>query len=251
MMGMRRFLAAALLAAVSTSCEALRPAESAAPKGPLAPIILDPGHGGIDYGGVVNGVKEKHLALDLALQVKERLAKRALEVKLTRETDERVMLDKRVVDAVDWNGAVFVSLHFNKEKNKKANGMIVYTYGPEKRKPWRKLAHPTVRPMPAPPQGQADESARLGRAFAKALRAQGHRVEVGKADYYVLKNPSQPSVLLELGYLTNAEDHERIKDPAYRAKIADTLAEVIVAYAEERALKGAQASAAPVVPASP
>lgn len=240
---MRHVLAAALLAALSSSCEALRPAESSTPKG-LAPIIIDPGHGGIDYGGVVNGVKEKNLALDLALQLKKRLAERELEVKLTREADERVMLDKRVVDAVDWNGAMFVSLHFNKEKNKKANGMIVYTYGPETRKPWRKLAHPTVAPMPAPPRTQSDESAKLGRAFAKALRAEGHRVEVGKADYYVLKNPSQPSVLLELGYLTNPEDHERIKDPAYRAKLADVLARVIVAYAEERALAGAQASAA-------
>ncbi|MDX6770769.1 MAG: N-acetylmuramoyl-L-alanine amidase [Elusimicrobiota bacterium] len=239
---MRRYLAAALLAAVSTSCEALRPAESAAPRSVVAPIVIDPGHGGIDYGGVVDGVKEKNLALDLALELKKRLAQRELEVRLTRESDERVMLDKRVVDAVDWNGAAFVSLHFNKEKNKKANGMIVYTYGPEKRKPWRKLAHPTVAPMPAPPKNQADESARLGRAFAKALRADGHRVEVGHADYYVLKNPSQPSVLLELGYLTNPEERERIKDPAYRAKIADTLARVIVAYAEERALHGVQAS---------
>mgnify|MGYP001568158827 CR=1 FL=1 len=99
--------------------------------------------------------------------------------------------------------------------------------------------------MPAPPKGQADESARVGRAFAKALRDAGHRAETAKADYYVLKNPAQPSVLLELGYLTNPDEHKLLTDPAYRAKLADTLAQVIIAYAEERALHGAQASAAP------
>lgn len=239
---MRRYLAAALLAAVSTSCEALLPAEST-PKGPLAPIILDPGHGGIDYGGVVNGVKEKDLALDVAFKVRERLAKRELEVLMTREKDERVMLDKRVVDAVDNRGAVFVSMHFNKEKNKNKRGIAVYTYGPELRKKWRPLAHPTVKPMPAPPKSQADESHRLGKLFAEALRPHGHSVERIKADYYVLKNPSQPSVLLELGYLTNPEDHKLITDPAYREKLADAIASVIVAYAEERALRGTQASA--------
>ena len=243
---MKHVLAAALLAAFCSSCEALRPADPAPSKaGPLAPIIIDPGHGGIDYGGVVNGVKEKDLALDLSLKLKERLIKRDLEVVLTREKDERVMLDKRVVDAVDMRGALFVSVHFNKEKNKKANGMVVYTYGPELRKKWRPLAHPTVPPMPAPPKSQADESARVGRTFAKALRDAGHRAETAKADYYVLKNPSQPSVLLELGYLTNPDEHKLIADPAYRAKLADTLAKVIIAYAEERALRGAQASAAP------
>ncbi len=242
---MKRFLAAAFLAAISSSCEALRPADPAPAKaGPLAPIILDPGHGGIDWGGTVKGVKEKDMALDLALKLKERLAQRNLEVMLTREKDERVMLDKRVVDAVDWRGSLFVSLHFNKEKNVKANGMTVYTYGPELRKKWRPLAHPTVPPMPAPPKGIADESAAVGRTFAKALRDDGHRVETIKADYYVLKNPSQPSVLLELGYLTNPDEHKLIADPAYRAKLADSLARVIIAYAEERALRGSQASAA-------
>lgn len=239
-------LAAALLAALCSSCEALRPADPAPAKaGPLAPIIIDPGHGGIDYGGVVNGVKEKDLSLDLSLMLKERLARRDLDVLLTREKDEKVMLDERVVKAVDWRGALFVSVHFNKERNKKANGIVVYTYGPELRKKWRPLAHPTVRPMPAPPKTQSEESARLGLAFAKALRQAGHRAETGKADYYVLKNPAQPSVLLELGYLTNPDEHKLIADPAYRAKLADTLAKVIVAFAEERSLRGAQASHTP------
>lgn len=240
---MRRFLAAALLAAISSSCEALRPADPVQAKSrSLSPIIIDAGHGGKDYGGVVNGVKEKDLSLDLALKLKERLVKRELDVVLTREKDELVTLDKRVVDAVDRNGALFVSVHFNKEKNKKANGIVVYSYGPELRKKWRPLAHPTVPPMPAPPRAQAEESARLGRVVAKALRDDGFRAEINKADYYVLKNPSQPSLLLELGYLTNPQEHALVSDPVYRARLADTLARVIVAYAEERALRGSQAS---------
>lgn len=243
---MRGTLAAALLALLSTSCEALKPAEPApSGAGPLSPIVIDAGHGGVDWGGVVKGVKEKDLSLDLALKLKERLLRRELDVRLTREKDEHVPLDKRVVDAMDWRGALFVSVHFNKEKNPKAKGIIVYTYGPDKRKPWRKLAHPSVPPMPAPPRVQSEESARLGRALAKALREDGFPVAgTAKADYYVLKNPAQPSLLLELGYLTNHEERQLVADPAYRARLADTLARVIVAYAEERALRGAQASAA-------
>lgn len=210
---------------------------------PAMPVILDAGHGGDDLGAVVKGVKEKDIALAVALKLRDRL-KAGMPVRLTRETDVYVTLDDRVVNSVDWNGAAFVSIHLNQVRSKKAAGATVYSYGAEKRRWWRrKPRHPKVPPMPAPPGVEAKESAFLASSLVKALRENGVRVEQAKSDYYVLKNPSQPSVLIELGYLSNPEEAARLSDPAYQDKLVSSLAKAIEGYAGERALRAATAAA--------
>jgi len=135
------------------------------------------------------------------------------------------------------SGSIFVSLHLNQVKGKKAAGAIVYSYGPEQLRRWRKRRLPSVPPMPAPPRGQAADSERLARTFSRALRADGFKAESSKSDYYVLKNPAAPSVLIELGYLNNPDEAAKLNDSAYQDKMVDSLAKAIEEYATSRSLR--------------
>jgi N-acetylmuramoyl-L-alanine amidase len=239
------FFASAAVNAMPTAAPLPVPAERA-----MTPVILDPGHGGDDLGAVVKGVNEKDIALAVSLKLRDKL-KDSLPVRLTRDSDVYVTLDDRVVNAVDWNGAVFVSIHLNQVRSKKLAGATVYSYGAEKRHWWRrKPRHPKVPPMPAPPRVEAKESSLLAAAMTRSLRESGVRVEQAKSDYYVLKNPSLPSVLVELGYLSNPEEAARLADPAYQDKLAASLAKAIAQYASERVLR-ADATASAAAPAKP
>jgi len=110
----------------------------------------------------------------------------------------------------------------------KAHGIIVYSYGTSHRdkKPGLKLP-----PLAAAARRLQEESARLGEIFAPRispprLQSQGRRT----TDYYVLKNPSHPSVLVELGFLTNPTERRKLTQPAYQKKLSDILAKGIEAY---------------------
>ena len=235
-----RIAPALLAAALSMPASAMNPSSPLPHPAnqPMTPVILDPGHGGDDQGAVVHGLQEKDIALTFAKKLKARLAKNAdLPVVLTRDTDRYVTLDERLVDSVDMSGSIFVSLHLNQVKGKKSAGAVVYSYGPEQLRKWRKRSHPSVPPMPAPPKGQAADSERLARTFSRNLRADGFLAESSKSDYYVLKNPAAPSVLIELGYLNNPVEAAKLNDPAYQDKMVESLAKSIEEYTTLRTLR--------------
>ena len=229
---------AAFLAALAATSAAMY-SSAPVPRAPgqaVLPVVIDAGHGGADLGAVVKGVREKDIALVVALKLKARL--KDLPVLLTRVSDHYVPLDKRVIDSVDGDGAVFVSIHLNAVRGKQASGATIYSYGPEPadrhRRPRR---HPGVPPLPAPPRIAATESEVLGRSMAQFLRAAGIRVESAKSDYYVLKNPAQPSVLVELGFLSNPGEAVKLAGAAYQNLLVECLAKAIEEYVNQRALR--------------
>ena len=217
---------------------------------PRTPVILDPGHGGNDFGAVVKGVMEKDIALSVSLKLRDRI-KGDMPVVMTREDDTYVTLDHRVVNSVDWNGAVFVSIHLNKVRDKKLAGAVVYSYGPELRRHYHpRPRHRGVPPMPAPPGVDAQESEYLAGSMVQTLRLDGFRVEEAKADYYVLKNPAQPSILIELGYLSNPEEAARLADPSYQDKMVAAMAKAIESYASGRSTRAENVTASVAPPSS-
>lgn len=235
-----RFCPVLLAAALAFPASAMPPASPLppAPNRPTAPVILDPGHGGDDEGAIVRGVREKDLALIFAKKLKARLARNVdLPVVLTRDTDRYVRLDDRLVGSMDQSGSIFVSLHLNQVKGRKAAGAVVYSYGPERHRKWRKRRFPSVPPMPAPPRVQSSDGERLARTFSRTLRGDGFRAEASKSDYYVLKNPAAPSVLIELGYLNNPDEAAKLVDGAYQDRMVESLAKAIEEYASSRVLR--------------
>ncbi len=196
-------------------------------------LVLDPGHGGNDLGAVVGGHREKDIALSIAHRLKNMLeARGAGAVRMTRESDSFVPLDQRIDESLEWSGSVFVSLHLNQVRYKKLNGITVYAFGKEHFKSAARGRHQRkYAPLPPPPKEMAKASASLAAGIVDSLRREGLRVDApAKAGFYVLKNPGIPSVLIELGYLSNPQEAARLIDPAYQDKLAAALAASLQSY---------------------
>ncbi|MDD5629564.1 MAG: N-acetylmuramoyl-L-alanine amidase, partial [Elusimicrobia bacterium] len=211
------------------------PPAVATPRAPLPdqrPIVIDAGHGGRDWGATVSGRFEKDIALAVALKLRDRLQALGLgPVRMTRDCDEFVPLDGRVREASAWDAGLFISLHANQVRGRAAHGITVYAYGKGRGRVGRRhRRRGKVPPLPAPPKERARSGVALGVQLARSLREDGLPIQsVGRAEFYVLKNPGAPSVLVELGYLSNPAEAERLADPEYQDRLAAALANGLAA----------------------
>jgi N-acetylmuramoyl-L-alanine amidase len=241
-------LAALLCAGPAAALHESAPAAPVAQLGTGPVFILDPGHGGDDNGAVVSGRVEKDLALVIARKVQTRLAELGVAgARLTRESDVHLPLDKRVEASMEWAGNIFVSLHLNKVRYKQRRGIMVFAYGKARFKAPPSRNARVAPPLAAPPAALAHESFSLASSLVASLRAQGFRVDdATKAGFYVLKNPSLPSVLIELGYLSNPQEGAKLADPAYQDRLAEAVALSLRSYAEGPSYASHRAGAADV-----
>jgi N-acetylmuramoyl-L-alanine amidase len=182
-------------------------------------VVLDAGHGGHDPGAMgLAGLTEKTITLDLARRVAERLAGHvAIEVLLTRNDDSFVAIDERIARAAD--AALFVSLHANAAADATLSGVEVFYGGGG---------------VDAPESGPRSP-VRLGLDVVEAIeRHLGDiRTIVRPGRFGVLARNAVPSVLVEIGYLTNATDAVRLQDEAYRTRVAQAIADGAAAFLQE------------------
>ena len=205
--------------------------------------MLDPGHGGVDPGAIgASGIYEKIVTLAAARQLKTRLEDTGrYKVVLTRERDVSVGLTERRDLAHDAGADIFVSLHADSIANKTVRGLSVYTLS-EKASDAEAaaladqengadriigvdLSHETQEVRHILVDLAQRESMNLATRVATRLIDQlrreamvlrnGHRF----ARFAVLKSPDIPSVLIEMGYLSNTEEETALKTEAYRAKL--------------------------------
>ena len=220
-------------------------------------IVIDPGHGGVDPGATgISGLLEKNIALDYAKELRRQLeASGRFRVVMTRDRDVFLALRDRIQIAHQANGDLFVSLHANNHKSKKIKGFSVYTLS-------EKSSDKEAKSLAAK-ENKADiiagfdlseqteevrdilidlaqrESKNQGKQFASdvvnevgqvaSLLGNPHRY----AGFAVLKSPTIPSVLLEIGYLSNRAEEKRLRDKGYRKKLMSALARSIGNYFEE------------------
>ena len=231
-----------------------------APAAPRAPaekrlIVLDPGHGGLDPGAMgVNGVFEKNVTLAMARDLKKHLeATGRYRVVLTRDSDVYLRLYQRVAFARKQGAALFVSLHADSINKSDMRGASVYTLSEK--------ASDEQTARLAESENQADliagvdlsqedqdvasilvdlsmrDTMNQSKFFANTLvnALETSKIQVlekphRSAGFAVLKAPDIPSVLIELGFMSNGKDVGLLSEPAHRGKIAATLAEGIDAY---------------------
>ncbi len=229
--------------------------------GPLV-VVLDPGHGGIDPGAEREGVSEAALMLTFARELKEGLVRTGtFQVVLTRDADVFVPLETRISLAGAAGADVFVSLHADALAEGEAVGATVYTLAEEATDAAAAaLAERHDRDdilAGVDLTGQDDLVAgilmdiartetgprtdRLAEALVAAIKAEGlrmHRKPRQEAAFSVLKSPDIPSVLLELGFLSSAEDLARLTDPAWRKRMVSALVQGLGAWAVEDAAQG-------------
>ncbi|EFR87650.1 N-acetylmuramoyl-L-alanine amidase [Listeria marthii] len=174
-----------------------------------ATIVIDPGHGGNDPGAKgANGTIEKEMTLKTAKQLKEKLESRGAKVILTRNSDKYISLKARTNVAAKNNADVFISIHFDslEDTSKAVSGQTTYYYDNSD----KSLAESI--------------NTTLGNDLPTSNR--GSRV----GDYYVVRENSQPAVLLELGYLSSAKDERNINSASYRSQIADSVTDGLSNY---------------------
>ncbi|MBI5209338.1 MAG: N-acetylmuramoyl-L-alanine amidase [Elusimicrobia bacterium] len=199
----------------------------------VRPIVIDAGHGGEDLGAVVGGVREKDIALAVARRLKAALEEDgAARAALVRDSDDYVPLDDRVARSLALEGSGFISLHVNKVDVKRLRGIAVYVFGNgASRFARRRPRARRLTPLPPPPRQALEASLRLANTLVDSLRAEGLETDtLCRSRYYVLKNPRLPSVLVELGYLSNPEEAALLQDPGYQDRLAKALARGMVEY---------------------
>lgn len=240
-------------AADQQTTSAIPPAEAAKP-GDFV-IAVDAGHGGIDTGaiGVDTKTQEKQVTLAFAKALADRLNREpGIKAFLTRDTDEFLSLAERVQIARQNHAGLFISLHADTLKQKDIRGATVYTISD---KASDKLAADLAErenlsdqiagkeTTPEPPEVAdilLDLTRRETQAFSISMAESvlgSFKDQIGTinnphrhAGFQVLQAPDVPSILLELGFLSNVEDEKLLLDETWRGKLVDRLTDAVKRY---------------------
>lgn len=208
-------------------------------------IVLDPGHGGNDPGAIgLNGLYEKDVVLLVAQKVKQKLKPYNADVLITRDTDEFITLKNRAVFANSRDADLFVSIHCNASRNRSAAGTRSYIYN--------RVAS----------SKEAAEAAKFENKDAGAfeflmndlrksayeylsIEAAGniqHNLISGlklkwlpteRAPFYVLANTNMPSVLVEIAFISNPKEEDRLKSADFKDKVSISIASGIMQYLDK------------------
>lgn len=235
-------------------------ATSAAPipvmKKPL--VVIDPGHGGVDPGAIgTNGIFEKHITLETAKQLKAALeATGRYRVALTRDRDIYLKLSQRVAIARKKGADLFVSIHADTIDRHNVRGASVYTLSEKASdKQTERLAasenkadliggvdlstedkQVTSILVDLTMRDTMNQSKFFANTVVKELQSDGVRTLERThryAGFAVLKAPDIPSMLIELGFLSNSQEASLLMQRSYRAKIVKALVSGIDAYFEK------------------
>lgn len=223
-------------------------------------VAIDPGHGGHDPGAQVGAISEAAVMLGFARELSDMLTRAGFEVVPTRTDDSFVPLERRMTIARAGQADLFIALHADALPAGEAAGLSIYTWNQEADdRASRELAmrHDRADLLSGVDLAGADDEvagalmdlARLethprSEAFAKfavsELNKSGigmHRTPIRGASFSVLKSPDIPSVLVELGFLTDPGDRHNLFDPAWRAATAQALTRAIGAWAQDDAIR--------------
>ncbi|MGB6318658.1 MAG: N-acetylmuramoyl-L-alanine amidase [Litorimonas sp.] len=215
----------------------LKPSPAAVADLPL--IVIDPGHGGRDPGAIgQNGLYEKTVTTAAAKELSRLLlATGRYDVHLTRSGDTFVEHDDRVRIAREKQADLFISIHADSTSSRSTRGASVYTLADRARNRSRRIVNNQNWIMDVDLAEQSDSVGDIlvdlaqrstetqSEAFADILldNLEGQTRLVNnshrRAGYYVLLAPDVPAVLLELGFLSNAQDEKLLKTKAHRDKL--------------------------------
>ena len=251
--------------AIADANAAVAPAQTPAVVKPaLAPdtrplIVIDPGHGGIDNGTQAGSEMEKNLVLGFGLTLRDRIEKSGkYRVVMTRTDDTFIPLNDRVKVARNQSAALFVSIHADALPRREgdAQGATIYTLSDKASDAEaERLAEAENKSdaiggvdLTDEPTEVADilidlaqrETRTFSNRFARLLMgemkttARMHKNPLKSAGFRVLKAPDVPSVLVELGYVSNKDDLEHLVSENWRSRTVGSMAQAIDAFFAKR-----------------
>ena len=218
-------------------------------------IVIDAGHGGKDCGAKCQGKYEKDIVLQIAKKVKEEFEDEGYRVYLTRSSDRFLTLGERTRIADKKDAKVFISIHANaisdKSRFEKIEGVETYFLQKSRDERSRKIA---AKENASVLQGQDQlsqnvildsilngpkiiESNKLAidvqKNIIKSLRKEYNDIYNGgvrPAPFYVLVGASRPSILVEVGYITNSKERQRLLSSSYQERLAKGIVAGVTRY---------------------
>ncbi len=222
----------------------------------ISRIIIDPGHGGRDYGapGYLKGVHEK----DVALQISRRLAKKIrqeleCQVFMTRSSDSYLTLEERTAIANTKNADLFISIHTNSHRDRRASGIETYflnlatddeairVAAIENATSTKNISDLQNILYDLVQNAKINESSRLAGhvqgSMIKHLKRQRYsRINdkgVKQAPFYVLLGAQMPAVLVETSFISNPRECKRLVNPKYQERLCEAIVDGIKQYIKE------------------
>lgn len=215
-------------------------------------VIVDAGHGGEDRGARgATGLLEKKLVLDVSKRLASRLQNRGLEVVLTRNQDEFVPLEMRTSMANDRRGDLFISIHANASPSTHAHGVETYFVSLDssddlsdqlarrENAVFGDVARVSLKLDPVAAilgDMSVNEHVRESSGFAKLAQGELAKLQPGasrgvkQAPFVVLMGVRMPATLVEIGFLSNAQDERALRTEERRDAIADALTRAVIEF---------------------
>lgn len=213
-------------------------------------VVLDAGHGGRDAGAVgAGGIREKDVVLDITRRLRSRLEAEGIKVIMTRSDDRFISLGQRAALANRHHADLFVSIHANASRARGASGYEVYYLSEATDDAARALAvaeNAALELETGPRLTQSTEAivwdllntenrttsrelaAVVCRGMRQFLPADNRGVK--SARFYVLKWTQMPAILVEVGFVTNRTEGQRLRVADYRQHVSDGIAHGLLAY---------------------
>lgn len=170
-------------------------------------IVIDPGHGGTDYGAIREGINEKDINFDVAQIVASILRSKGYKVVLTRTDDTFVSLEDRVSISENEKPEVFVSIHVNSATSNDPEGYETHWY------------HDNGKHL----------AEKIQRNFAKELPNANDR-GLFKSKFYVINHTTAPAVLCEIGFISNDNERNELITNSRKQKTAKAISEGIIEF---------------------
>ena len=215
-------------------------------------IVIDPGHGGKDPGAIgVNGTFEKNVNLLFAKIIRSVLSSNNVKVKLTRTDDRYLYLRERINFAEKLKADLFISIHADASTNRNASGFSVFSLSNKASdKEAKELAQrenksdfigglkirhsdPLIKDnlIKIFQRETMNESSKIAKIVIRnikklSIKNRGHR----NAGFVVLKSLTTPSILIELGFITNKKEEKMLNDKRYLTKISKIISLSIFNY---------------------
>ncbi|MBC7743258.1 MAG: N-acetylmuramoyl-L-alanine amidase [Bdellovibrionaceae bacterium] len=196
-------------------------------------VVIDPGHGGVDGGTARDSFIESDIVFKIAELVKTNLEKSSpVRVSLTRSAHEGLSLLQRVNVANELHADLFMSLHANSSNSDAVSGMEFYFSAPPRSVP-AVISHQNSNSIV---QKIKEDLVQFGKIkssleFSKNIQqTTDQKSVIRRAPFYVIENTTMPSVLVEVGFISNRREARKLASPAYQAEIAELLAAAILKY---------------------
>jgi N-acetylmuramoyl-L-alanine amidase len=218
-------------------------------------IVIDPGHGGRDYGapGYLKGVHEKNVVLKLARRLAKKIRKElGCEVIMTRNSDRNLTLEERTAIANTKNADLFISIHTNAARDRRAYGIetfflnlatdndAILVAARENATSTKNISDLETILSDLMQNAKINESSRLAvhvqKSMNRHLRKHYSRIKskgVKQAPFYVLLGAQMPAILIETSFISNPRECKRLNDTAYQDRMSEAIVEGIKEYIKD------------------